>query len=70
MQDVYVRVVEGLPPGVYGAAFIDRDGEQNVYLDAGCDRKKMLEVYEHELRHIRRGDLFRSGDVDEMEKPL
>lgn len=67
MDDVFVRLISGLPPSVKGAVRLDADGDYNVYINAAHSEAVNLATLAHELRHIKRGDLTRFGDVDEME---
>ena len=67
MGEVIVRFLAGLPPSVKGAVRLDHDGDYNVYLNPAYDRDTLRKTLEHELTHIRRGDLEMDGAVDRME---
>ena len=67
MGDVFVRYAAGLPPSIKGAVRLDHDGNYNVYLNPVYSDDTLRRTLEHELTHIRRGDLERDGLVDRME---
>ena len=65
-EDVYVTVC-ALPVHVKGLIKAVPDGELiliNEYLSDKAKRKALR----HELRHLRRGDLYRDAPVEELEK--
>lgn len=66
MDDVFVRVID-MPADVNGFVLPGADG-YNVYLSSRLDRQGRIKTYEHELRHIRRGDYEKlNPDVQEIE---
>ena len=63
-DEIYVRLTK-LPDKVY-AFTIPGDGCMNVYISEQLNREMQLEVYQHELKHIKRND-FEGGDIQMIE---
>lgn len=67
MNEVYMRLID-LPYGIRGMTTLDSAGDFNVYINARlCDRSQRI-AYLHELRHIRRGDLYNDTTIAEAER--
>lgn len=47
-----------LPTSVRGFCYHDDDGEAFVVLNARLTREQNLKTYDHEQKHIERGDLY------------
>lgn len=58
MNDEYRVRLEDLPPAVRGFVFTDENGDPCIILNSRLTREQNLRTYEHELEHIRRGDMF------------
>lgn len=65
-DDCTVRVVD-LPPGIGGAVMVDDEGFANIYINARHGRDAQLRSLEHELRHVKRGDIDNSLSIYEIE---
>lgn len=50
-------VLVDLPTSVRGFCYHDDDGEEYIVLNARLTREANLKTYEHERKHILRGDL-------------
>lgn len=57
-RDYTVRVVD-LDPQVRGVTAEDEDGHYSIYINARHSRLVQLRAFNHEVRHIRRGDFER-----------
>ena len=67
MDDIIIRLLPGLPVETMGVTVTDPDGNYNIYLNPIYDQETLKKTVDHELSHIRRGDLHREGSVDKME---
>ena len=67
MGEIFVRFCSGLPPSVKGAVRLDHEGDYNIYLNPAHSIEVLKRTLEHELMHIRSGDLEGQGDVNRME---
>lgn len=54
----YIVRLENLPPSVRGFIYHDDDGRIFIVLNARLTREINRRTYEHELAHLRRGDLY------------
>ena len=54
-------ILMDLPTSVRGLVFHDDDGEPTIILNARLTREQNQKTYDHEHRHIDRGDLFNSN---------
>lgn len=66
MSDVIIRLID-LPCRVRGMTTPNDDGSYNVYINSRLDVVAQRLALEHELRHVRRGDLYRAAGIDEIE---
>lgn len=57
-----------LPTNIRGFCFHDADGEEFVVLNARLTREQNAATYEHERRHIRRGEMFEPAYHEYMEE--
>lgn len=65
-DDCAVRVVD-LPPGIGGAVMVDDEGFANIYINARHGRDAQLRSLEHELLHVKRGDIYNDMTILEVE---
>ena len=56
-EDIRVRLMD-LPTTIRGYCYHDDDGEEFVVLNSRLPWEANKETWIHELRHIRRGDLW------------
>ena len=64
MDEVYIYIVK-LPPRIKAFTAPCADG-YTVYINESLSGEGRLKAYNHELRHIRRGD-FEKDDVQRIE---
>lgn len=57
MDNVFIRTTEELPMKQHGIVAMDANGDYIVVINAKLSPEKQQEALEHELSHIRRGDL-------------
>ncbi len=67
MGNVFVRLMPGLPVAVKGMTVRDEEGDYNVYINPAHAHAENLKAFDHELRHIRNGDLDKEGSIEQME---
>lgn len=58
MEDIIIRLMP-LPVHVRAFTMPDEQGDYNVYINALLSAEQQVRSYQHELRHIRRGDFFK-----------
>lgn len=51
-------ILDNLPTSVKGFCFHDNDGEAFIVLNARLTWEQNRRTYDHEKRHIERGDMF------------
>ncbi|MBO7709893.1 MAG: hypothetical protein J6S83_05460 [Lachnospiraceae bacterium] len=56
MADYRVTLAK-LPTSIRGFVIIEEDGVPRIVLNMNLTREQNQETYEHELRHIERGDM-------------
>lgn len=56
-MDTIVRIV-GLPLTVRGMVVKDEDGNCNIYINKNLSYEMQRITYQHEAKHIERGDLY------------
>lgn len=66
MDEIFTRVAP-LPVSISGYTVRDRNGDFNIILNDRLTHERQMEAYNHELRHIQRGDFNRGGKVDLIE---
>ena len=57
MHDVPV-VLKDLPVKIHGFVCLGSDYEPIIVINARLSRAQQLRTYRHEIRHIKRGDLY------------
>ena len=67
MTDERPAVLVDLPTSIRGFCYHDDDGKEYIVLNARLTREANLKTYEHEMRHIRRGDLDNPDYLEYME---
>ena len=66
--DYQIYLVD-LPPSVRGAVTVDADGFASIYINAALSRSQQYAALSHELRHLRRNDMFSTRPIREVERP-
>lgn len=56
--------LEDLPPAVRGFCYHDNDGEEFIVLNARHTREMNRITFDHEMKHIQRGDLFNPDYIE------
>lgn len=69
MNDVTTRLIN-LPTTVRAFTTRDTEGDFNIYLNARMNDIQRLEAYQHEMKHIERGDFYKNGSIDVIEAHL
>lgn len=57
-MDEYTALLVDLPTSVRGLCYHDDNGEEFVILNARLTREQNLKTYDHEQKHIERGELY------------
>ena len=57
MEEIIIRLDDKMPRGLNGFVVMDANGDYNVFINNRLCPKKRQAALEHELSHIRRGDL-------------
>ena len=66
--DYFVRIVPFPVHGCFGAVMSNLDGTYNIYINANASAEMKYAALQHEIEHIRRGDLFSDKKIDEIER--
>lgn len=61
-----VRVVS-LPVDVHGITVFDVDGFANIYINANDSREIQRVALRHELKHLRKGDIYSRSNIRVVE---
>ena len=68
MEEIIIRLIP-LPVHVRAFTLPDAQGDYNVYINVLLSREQQARSFQHELRHIRRGDFYRRDcTVKELEQ--
>lgn len=62
-----VRLVD-LPGDIGGAVRLSEDGFFNIYINAKLSPEAQRKAFDHEAKHIERGDLFNDRSIEECER--
>ncbi|HCE77604.1 MAG TPA: hypothetical protein DEP61_01560 [Lachnospiraceae bacterium] len=62
---IYIRTIS-ITPHVCGFCVKDREGNYNVYLNHGLDKRNAKEALLHEVRHIYGNDLDNTSETVSM----
>ena len=57
-MDEYMAMLVDLPTSVRGLCYHDDNGEEFIVLNARLTREQNLKTYDHEQKHIERGELY------------
>ena len=57
-EEPYPVVVQDLPPAVRGFCCLGSDYQPCIVLNSRLSREQQVKTYFHELRHIRREEMF------------
>ena len=57
-MDEYLTRLENLPTSVRGLCYHDDNGDEYVILNARLTREQNLKTFDHEQKHIERGELY------------
>ena len=58
MEEIIIRLMP-LPAHVRAFTMPDAQGDYNVYINVLLSREQQDRSFQHELRHIRRGDFYK-----------
>jgi hypothetical protein len=61
-------ILQDLPTTVRGFCFHDDAGDEYVVLNSRLTREQNLITYDHERRHIRRGDMYDPNYIEYKEE--
>lgn len=64
-EDINV-IVMNMEYGLHGHTCRNHDGSHTIFLNSRDSRERQLKAYDHELRHIKRGD-FDKYDIQQIE---
>lgn len=65
-EDVYVYLIDRLPPKTHEMVCPNPDGTYTVLIDAKLSYSMQMESFNHAMKHIQNGD-FEKCDVQEIE---
>lgn len=68
MTEERPAVLVDLPTSVRGFCYHDDDGEEYIVLNSRLTHEANLKTYEHERRHIERGDMDNLDYYEYMEE--
>ena len=54
----YPIVLKDLPVGIHGFVCLGSDYEPIIVINSRLSREEQLKAYDHERKHLRRGDMF------------
>lgn len=66
MDDIYTKLID-LPTRVRGYTVRDKNGDFCIVLNARINQESRIKTYEHEVKHIKRGDFQRCVSADLIE---
>ena len=69
-EDYFVRLVDFPTCSCGGIVMLNDDGTYTILLNARLSRRQNEDSMAHELRHIRRGDLFSTAPVHTIEEDI
>ena len=69
-EDYFVRLVNFPTCACGGVVMLNDDGTYTILLNARLSRQQNEESMAHELRHIRRGDLFSAAPAKAIEEAI
>lgn len=64
---IYTRQAGDLPHGVRGFVVHDENDDYTIFLNDRLGREANLKTLDHELEHIKNGDLYATGEADAIE---
>ena len=66
MEDIYTKLID-MPTSIRGYTIHDKNGDFCIVINARISQEDMVETYIHEIKHIKRGDVYKKGSVDLIE---
>ena len=63
-MDEYRTRLANLPTSVRGVCYHDDNGEEFIVLNARLTREANREAYDHELDHIKQGEMYDSSYLE------
>ena len=67
MNDYSVYIV-ALPGTIKGAVRIDPTGYASIYINASLSHAEQQKTLRHELRHLRRNDMYNLRSIRQVER--
>jgi hypothetical protein len=67
MNDDYRVYIVPLPRKIKDAVRLDETGFASIYISAALSHSGQLAALNHELRHLRRGDMYSSRSIRAVE---
>lgn len=67
-EDYKIYIIP-LPRRIRGCVRLDPEGYASIYINASLSRSEQYAVLGHELRHLRRGDMYSSRSIRDIERP-
>ena len=56
---IYIKARDDMPGGIYGFTVEDQSGDYTVFVNANLSDEARERTIQHELQHIKNGDLER-----------
>lgn len=69
IDDDYRICIVPLPRRVRGCIRTDPEGYATIYISSYLSRSEQYAVLGHELRHLRRNDMYSSRSIRDIERP-
>ncbi|MBR4249932.1 MAG: M48 family metalloprotease [Verrucomicrobia bacterium] len=66
--DDYRVYIVSLPVHVRGCIRLDADGFASIYINASLSRSEQYAVLGHELKHLRRNDMYSTRSIRQVER--
>mgnify|MGYP001049623576 FL=1 len=63
-EDEVIVTLHDLPTSVNAALSIDHDGNPCIPLNARLTHEAQVKAYQHEMRHLRRNDMYSGIRID------
>ena len=64
LNNIICRTTTLLPGGVKACTYHDEDGNEYVVVNDYCNPKARRASADHELRHIRRGEMYKPDYIE------
>ena len=67
-EDGYRVYIVPLPRRIQGCVRLDPEGFASIYINAYLSRSQQFATLNHELRHLRRNDMYSARSIRQVER--